>query len=276
MLSALLLALREGMEIALILGIVLSALRKTDRHEYVTQVWWGAAAAGIASALAAVLLHSLGTSLEYPAEPIFEGVLMLTAAGLLTWMIFWMQRQARYLRGTIEAEVRRRATAPNRKRQAIFWLAFIAVLREGVELALFLAAAAFTAAPGATVLGALLGLAAAAGLGWALFAAALRLNLNAFFRVTSILLILFAAGLAAHGVHELNEVGLVPPVIEHLWDASPLVSEESLPGALLQTLLGYNANPSLTEALTYMAYLAGVAFALWRARNPRPLASQIA
>jgi len=112
----------------------------------------------------------------------------------------------------------------------------------------------------------ILGLGTAALLGWTLFATTVRLDLRRFFQVTGILLILFAAGLVAHGVHEFNEVGWIPSVIEHVWDVNAIVDENSVPGQLLKTLFGYNGNPSLTEMIAYFAYLVVVTI-LWR-REP--------
>lgn len=268
MLPGFLLALREGLEIALILGIVLGALKKTERSELGPMVWGGAITAALLSVLVAIILRSIGAALEGRAEEIFEGMMMLAAAGVLTWMIFWMQRQARYLKSELEAGVRQATGQAGR--WALFSLAFIAVIREGIELALFLTAAALTSSGWATYLGAALGLLAAAGLGWALFSATLRLNLQVFFQVTSILLLLFAAGLVAHGIHELNEASVIPGVIEHVWDTNPYLDEASFSGSLLGTVFGYNGNPSLTEVLAYFGYLAVVLFALWRSGQPRP------
>lgn len=262
MLPAFLLALREGMEIALIIGIVLGALQKTNRKELSGRVWAGAWSAALLSLALVLLLTALGARMEGQAEQIFEGVMMLTAAVVLTWMIFWMQNQSRNLKGELESDVRRALGGPGKT--AIFSLAFLAVLREGVELALFLTATALASAPGATLLGAALGLASAGAIGWAVFAATVRLNLRQFFQVTSALLILFAAGLVAHAVHEFNQAGLVPVIVEHMWDTNGLVHEDSTLGSLLRTLFGYNGNPSLSEVLAYVTYLAMVLLALWR------------
>jgi high-affinity iron transporter len=262
MFPAFLLALREGMEIALIIGIVLGALQKTERQELTVFMWVGASLAAALSIALALILTGLGASLEGPAEAIFEGVMMLTAAIVLTGMIFWMQSQSRTLKSELETDVRRAVGRAGK--WAIFSLAFLAVIREGFELALFLTATALASAPGATLLGAVLGLGTAAMIGWALFSAILRLNMHLFFQVTSILLILFAAGLVAHGVHEFNEAGLIPPIVENVWDTNYLVDEDSTFGALLRTLFGYNGNPSLSEVLAYATYLAVVFFVLWR------------
>ncbi|MEZ0397201.1 MAG: iron uptake transporter permease EfeU [Anaerolineales bacterium] len=262
MLPAFLLSLREGLEAALIIGIVLGALRKINRPDLKPAVWAGTGGAILVSLLAGGLLTALGLSLEGKAEEIFEGFTMLMAAGILTWMIFWMNRQGRHLRAELESGVRQAASASNRR--ALFGLAFLAVVREGVELALFLSAAAFAVQGGGTLAGALLGLAAAILLGWLLFTATLRLNLRRFFQVTGILLILFAAGLVAHGVHEFNEAGWIPPVIEHVWDVNPWLDENSTVGSILKALFGYNGNPSLTEALLYLGYFALIFLGLKR------------
>lgn len=260
MLPSFLLSLREGLEAALIIGIVLGALRKINRDDLRSVVWGGALIATIISLIAAFILNILGASLEGSAEEIFEGITMFLAAGVLTWMIFWMQRRARTIKGDIEADVRL-ATMKTGKR-ALFLLAFLAVLREGVELALFLTATALASDSQQILGGALLGLGTAVLLGWALFATTIRLDLRRFFQVTGALLLLFAAGLVAHGVHEFNEVGWIPAIIEHLWDINYILDEESILGQILKALFGYNGNPSLTEVLAYCGYIAAIAISL--------------
>ena len=268
MLPTYLLSLREGLEAALIIGIVLGALSKIRRTDLSTAVWLGVLSAVGVSILTALLLTSFGMSLEEEAEQIFEGLTMLIAAGILTWMIFWMGKQARFLKGELEAGVNKAAATTGKR--AMFWLAFIAVVREGIELALFITAAFFAGDQSQvisniiqTLAGTILGLGTAALLGWTLFATTTRLDLRRFFQVTGFLLILFAAGLVAHGVHEFNEVGWIPSVIEHVWDVNAIVDENSLFGLLLKTLFGYNGNPSLTEMIAYFVYLAVVSV-LWR------------
>jgi len=132
--------------------------------------------------------------------------------------------------------------------------AFVAVVREGIETALFLTAAAFSATPVQTLIGGGLGLAVAVVVGWVLFAVSVRLDVRAFFRVTSVLLILFAAGLVAHGVHELQEAGVLPAIVEHVWDINPILDENSAVGSILKALFGYNGNPSLLEMVSYVTY----------------------
>jgi len=266
LLTSLLLSLREGLEAALIIGILLGALRQIQRRDLAPAVWSGTVLALVISVLAALGLTVLGLSFEGPAEKIFEGFTMLLAAVVLTWMIFWMSRQAQTLKSGLEDDVQK---ATRSGRGGLFLLAFFAVIREGIELALFLAAATFTTDSRQTLIGALLGLACAALLGLLLFASTLRLNLRHFFQVTGFLLLLFAAGLVAHGVHEFNEVGWIPPVVEHVWDVNAVIDENSVPGQLLRTLFGYNGNPSLSEVISYFVYLA-VVMVLWR-RDTAPV-----
>lgn len=260
MLPSYLLSLREGLEAALIIGIVLGALQKIRRSDLAHMLWYGTFTAIGVSILTAVLLTLLGLSLEESAEQIYEGITMLIAAGLLTWMIFWMGRQARTLKAELEANVNRAAASTDKR--AMFWMAFIAVVREGVELAFFITAAFFIGNNEdvgtntiQTLTGVVLGLGTAILLGWSLFATTVRLDLRRFFQVTGFILILFAAGLVAHGIHEFNEVGWVPSVIEHIWDVNAIIDEKSMLGELLKTLFGYNGNPSLTEMIGYFAYL---------------------
>jgi len=260
MIPSFLLSLREGIEAALIIGIVLGALRKIKRSELSPQVWYGTFSAVGVSLTMGIFLTMLGLQLEGKAEEIFEGFAMILAAGVLTWMIFWMQNQARHIKGKLETGVRQ--TALQTGKRGLFALAFLAVLREGIELALFLTAAVFTSSPQQTVMGGLLGLGSAAILGWLLFASIIQLNLRRFFQVTGILLLLFAAGLVAHGVHEFNEVGWIPGVVEHIWNTNPILHEDSTLGLMLKALFGYNGNPSLTEVVAYLAYISALALGL--------------
>ncbi|HEY5903416.1 MAG TPA: FTR1 family protein [Anaerolineales bacterium] len=273
MLPSYLLSLREGIEAALIIGIVLGALRQIRRTDLSPALWWGVIAASGVSLLAAILLTVLGLELEGPAEPIYEGATMLLAAGILTWMIFWMSQQARTLKSELEEGVHRAAGSAGWR--AIFGLAFVAVVREGIELALFLTASVFATNTLQTSIGAALGLGTAILLGWSIFATTVRLDLRRFFQVTGFLLVLFAAGLVAHGVHEFNEVGLIPAVIEHIWDANAFLPAASILGQFMKALFGYNPTPSLTEMLAYFAYMAAVFTALRSSqRKSVPAATQ--
>ncbi len=267
MVPSILLTLREGLEAALIIGIVLGALNKFNRTDLKPVVWLGAGLAAGISLLVAIVLQLLGIAFSGAGEEIFEGITMLLAAGVLTWMIFWMAKNGRHLSANIESEIRQAAIQQGKR--AVFLVAFFAVVREGIELALFLTATSLTAGGLATLIGAVIGLASSAVLGWLLFSSLVKLNLRRFFLVTNILLIVFAAGLVAHGVHELNEVMIIPPIIEHVWDINWLLDENSFVGEMMKVLFGYNGNPSLTEVLAYVAYCGIVVFALVRGQNPR-------
>jgi len=267
MLPGFLLALREGIEAALIVGIVLGVLRKMNRLDRAPYVWLGVAAAAAVSVLGAIGLNMMGAKLEGAAEQVFEGVTMLLAAGVLTWMIFWMQRQGRLIQIGLEADVK---TALTRGQAwALFSLAFFAVVREGIELTLFLTAANFSAAEASQTpflgwLGGVLGLIAAVIVGWLVFDTTVKLNLRRFFQFTGALLIVFAAGLFGTAVHEFNELGWIPPVVEHIYDVNSIVPESSLVGQFLKALLGYNGNPSLTETIAYVGYFAAIVFLVRR------------
>jgi len=253
MFPALLLALREGLEAALVIGILLGTLRQIRRNDLRPAVWQGLLAALLVALGAGGLLYALSLPLEGAAEKIYEGVTMLLAASVLTWMIFWMQHHAASLKESLATKVRRDALSGGRL--PLFLIAFFAVVREGLELALFLTATTLTEGLSATLVGALLGLIAAAALGWGLFASLIRLDLRRFFVITGVLLTLFAAGLVAHGMHEFIELGWLPTLLDPVWNTNPLLPEQSPLGRLLTALFGYNGNPSLTEVLAYWGYL---------------------
>ena len=261
MIAALVLSLREGLEAALIIGIVWGALKRLQRMDLAPALWRGAGAAALASLVIALALGAIGAKMEGKAEEIFEGVAMFLACGVLTWMVFWMRRQAGTIKQTLESSVSQAASGGGQR--GLFTLAFLSVGKEGFELVLFLIAARFASDAWQTLFGALAGLAAAALLGWMLFATTRRLSLRAFFGVTNVLLIVFAAGLAAHGVHEFNEAGVIPAVIEPVWDTSRLLSDSSLVGEIFKALLGYNSNPSLSEVISYLGYYLVIGLALY-------------
>lgn len=271
MITGFILALREGLEAALIVGIVLGALRQMGKENLARAVWGGVISAGVVSFIGAAVLYRVGIQLEGKAEEIFEGMTMLLAAGILTWMIFWMKRQAIYLRMNLEKDVQRAATSSGMK--ALFLLAFVAVVREGLELSLFLTAAAFSGNDVFTWLGGLVGLIFAILLGWLFFRTTVKLSLQRFFQLTSILLLFFAAGLVGHGIHELNEAGWIPALVEPVWNVNPILDEKSLLGMLLTSLFGYNGNPSLSEAVGYLSYFIIIGFAIWK-KPPRRIAIQ--
>ena len=262
MAQALVITLREGLEMALVVVVVLALLGRMGRRDQFSYVWWGVGAAILLSVVAGGLLFALGFAFEGRAEDIFEGVAMLLAAGVLTWMVVWMRRQARHIRGELERQVREAVAAGSTLTLAS--IAFLAVGREGLETALFLFTAVKTSTPFATFIGAVIGLVIAGLLGLGLYRGSRRLNIGLFFNVTGVFVILFAAGLLVRGLHEFQEVGFLPIVIEHVWDINGLLSEREGLGAFLKSLLGYNGNPSLMEVITYPVYLILALFYLLR------------
>lgn len=217
----------------------------------------------LASVGAGALIYFTAGELSGRGEQAFEGTATVVAAGVLTWMIFWMRRQSANIKASLHADIQ--SAMKSGVALGLVTLAFVAVVREGVETALFLFAATRTAeSPLAFAIGALVGLAIAVIIGIAVFRGTSRLHLRTFFNVTGLLLIVFAAGLVAHGIHEFNEGGMLPPIVDHLWDTGRVLPDESTLGRFLTALLGYSSNPSLLEVIGYFGYLAVVLWAYLR------------
>ena len=200
--------LREGFEASLIVGIVLAFLDRTGRRDGFAAVWAGAIAALALSITVGAALFVVGAELEGTAEHVFEGVTMLAAAGLLTWMIFWMRRQARSIRKELEGQVQSALATGSSLALAV--VAFVGVAREGVETALFLFSSVEGSNTVISLISAALGLVVAIALGYAFYRGSSRLDLRRFFTITSGLLLVFAGWLLAMGLHELAEGGVIP------------------------------------------------------------------
>jgi len=255
--AAFVIAVREGIEAALIVSILLAYLRKLERSDGVRLVWWGAGLAVLLSALAGTLIFAVGGEFEGTAEQVFEGLVTLTAVSVLTWMIFWMRRQGARIRTELHEKVDTALVAGG---LALGALAFFAVLREGIETALFLfAAAEGTAVEGGGVteqmIGALLGLALAVVLGVLLYRGGIKLDLRTFFRVTGAVIIVVAAGLFAYSIHELQEAGWLPFLTATAFDLSSFLADDRGVGAVLRGLIGYNADPTVLEVVAWITYL---------------------
>ncbi len=268
MIPSFIITFRETLEAALVVGIILSYLVRIEQTKYNNVVYVGVISGIVASIIGALLFTSIAGGFTGRAEEIFEGITMLFGALLLTTMILWMMKQKHI---AMELEHRVATELTKAYKFGLFSLVFIAVLREGIETVIFLGASSFVSTNN-TMIGALAGITAAIFLGYAIFVGSMKINIKKFFNITSILLILFAAGLVAHGVHELQEATIIPTVIEQVWDINPPVNpggsypilhEEGYIGSILKGLFGYNGNPSLIEVLSYLVYLALV-FVLWR------------
>jgi high-affinity iron transporter len=255
--AAFVIALREGIEAALIVSIVLAYLKQLGRADRSRLVWWGTGLAVLLSAALGTLIFAVGADFEGTAEQVFEGLVTLTAVGVLTWMIFWMRRQGARIKSELQHKVDTALVAGG---LALAALAFFAVLREGVETALFLFAAAEGTAVegggiGAQLVGAALGLVLAIVLGVLLYRGGIRMNLRSFFKVTGVILIVVAAGLFAYSVHELQEAGWFPFLEAHAYDISATLPDDEGLGAVLRGLVGFNADPGVLEVLAWATYL---------------------
>jgi high-affinity iron transporter len=200
--------LREGFEASLVVGVVLAFLDRTGRRDGFAAVWIGVAAALALSLVVGIALFAAGAELEGTSEAVFEGTVMLVAAGLLTWMIFWMRKRARTLRS--ELEDRTQAALDAGSAVGLALVVFLGVAREGVETALFLFSSVEGSNHGLSLLAAGIGGAAAVGLGYLFYRGSHRLNLRTFFTATSALLLVFAGYLVAMGLYELSEAGVIP------------------------------------------------------------------
>lgn len=249
-----LITLREGLEAALLLGIILAYLTKIGQRQLFKQVWGGAGAAVLLSLGAGLGVYFTVGELSSLVLDTVEGVAMFAAAGLLTGMIFWMRRHAGSLKRDLQ--VRAEQAVAGGAPLAVAGLAFTVVAREGVETALFLLAGSFQAGAGwAYVVGGLAGLVLASVLGYLVYKGGTRLTLQVFFNVTGALLIVFAAGLVMNGLKEFHEVSLIPALVPHVWDTYAYFSDTTPAGRLAATLLGYDASPSLLQVLAYFGYL---------------------
>ncbi len=273
--SGLLTGLREGVEAALIVSIICAYLSRTGNGRHLGRIGVGVTTAVAASAAFGVLIFATLGELQTPWEQVFEGTTLLVASSVVTWMLFWMRRQAGSVAGELKRALERALTAGSAWGLAL--LAFTAVIREGIETALFLvgqaAAAASAGGRGAAsvLVGATVGLLIASGLGYGFYRGSRRLDLGRFFRWTGVLLILIAAGLLGGAVHEFVEIGWVPVGTQVAFDASAVLPQASGLGLFLHALLGYQSSPEVVAFATWTIYLA-LALTLYL----RPLAPRAA
>ncbi len=278
--SGLLTGLREGVEAALIVSIILTYLVRTGNRRHFPMIWAGTAAAVGLSLLAGIGLFATIGGLESPYEQIFEGLTMLLAAAVVTWMLFWMRRQSGSARNELQSSVDRALSQGSAVGLAI--LAFTAVIREGLETALFLvgqATSADTAASG-VLLGALVGLGIAVLLGVGFYRGARLVNLRTFFKWTGIALIFIAAGLLSRAVHEFVEIGWITIGTSQAFDLSTALPHSAIDGApggmvllagqFLRALFGYSSQPELITFLVWAAYVVIVLILYLRPLTPRP------
>lgn len=253
MLSSFFIAFREGLEAFLIIGIIISYLMKIGEKRYVKHVIYGVVAAIASSIGIAYIFELLLGGFEGKIEEIFEGAVMLLAVVVLTYMIFWMNRQAKNIRSDIEMSVEK---AINKGRVfSLLFLGFIVVFREGAETVLFFRAISYQVNSTELIIGGMSGILSSIVLAVIFFVTTKKVNLSAFFKITGILIMLIAAGLFSTAIHEFQEAGIFPVIRDNIYDLSKILSKDSIAGGILKSLFGYNPSPSLLVTITYSMYL---------------------
>lgn len=274
MLTAFFVMLREGFEAALIVAILYAYLRRVSRHDLVPAMWQGVLAAALLSAALGVLTHLFLDGLEGEARLRSFAAISVFAVAVLTWMIFWMRRHARAIRGELHEVLDGAISRSGRIRWAVTAAAFLAVLREGLEAALFMIATATTQDGSLVLAGALAGLAVAGSLGWAVVLGGRRMPMRQFFRVTGLVLVLFAGGLLARSVMFLQAGRDLPTAWNDVYDLTsvPWLTVDTEVGRFLGAMLGWDPRPSVEQAAAYLLYVGVVAWLFLR--DPAPTAGQ--
>jgi high-affinity iron transporter len=275
MIPTFVITLREGVEASLIVGIIAAFLVKEGRRDALRQMWLGVAIAIVLCTAVAVILRVVGEELPRKEQEGLETIVGLIAVAAVTYMIVWMRRHARGIKAELEGEAA--SALATGSTMALVGMAFLAVLREGFETTVFLLAA-FNDATDTTAAGggAVLGLAAAIAIGLGLYRGGVRINLSRFFRVTGLVLVFVAAGLLATAAHTAHEAGWINGLQTEAFDLSWLVQPGTVSGSLLTGMLGLQPQPTVIEAVVYLAYAVPMAlYVVWpnrlrpRARAPK-------
>lgn len=256
MLSTFVIALREGLEAALIVGILVAYLVRSERRHLLKPLWIGVATAIAASLALGAILSFTSAELTPRGEELFAGLTSFIAVGLVTWMVFWMKRTARTLRDQLHGKVDSAITGGS---ISLALVAFFAVVREGLETALFIYTNFKTvgAASSATV-GLVLGLALAVALGYLIYNRSVKINLSKFFTITGVALIIVAAGVLSYGIHEFQELGFLPGPDTLIWDVTPWIAKESILGSVLGGTIGFDTTTSFLQFFAWAGYLIAV------------------
>jgi high-affinity iron transporter len=256
MLSTFIIALREGLEASLIVGILVAYLVKSGRRSFLLPLWVGVGLAITVSLASGAFLTFTSTELSSRGEEFFAGTTSFLAVILVTWMVFWMKRTARHLKSQLEGQM---SVAILGGPIAIASAAFFAVLREGLETSLFIYSnfKSVSSTPTAT-LGLILGLGVSISLGYLIYRSSIKINLAKFFKYTGTALIVVAAGVLSYGIHEYQELGWLPGPDFFIWDVTPWIAKESLLGGILGGTIGFDTTTSWLQFLVWSAYLATV------------------
>jgi high-affinity iron transporter len=254
-LATLVIFLREGVEASMIVAILLAYLNRIGKREHFRDVFLGVGAALLLAAVAGAVVYTTVRSYDGTrGQTIFETVTYLLAAAVLTYMTFWMRNHAR----TISKELRSRAEAAldGKARWGLGLLAFQAVGREGLETVVFTLAILFSTSPAGAVTGAAIGLAGSLVIAFVIYRLGHKLNLGRFFTVIGVLLMVFAAGLLADAIQNMQELGWLPLLNLPMWHTGRLLSEDSALGDVLHSFFGYSDAPTPLQLLVYVGYLA--------------------
>ncbi len=255
MLATLVIFLREGVEASMIVAILLAYLNRLGRREHFRDVFLGVGAALLLATTAGAVIYLTVRSYDGTrGQTIFETVTYLLAAGVLTYMTFWMRNHAR----SLSKELRARADAAldGRARWGLGLLAFQAVGREGLETVVFTLAILFSTSPAGALGGAVIGLAGSLAIAFVIYRLGHKLNLSRFFTVIGVLLMVFAAGLLADAIENLQQLGWLPVLDGAMWHTGRLLSEDSAFGDVLHSFFGYSDAPTPLQLMVYVAYLA--------------------
>ena len=265
MLAPFLIMLREGLEAALIVGIIASYLRQTGRRAWLPAIWVGVFLAIAVALFAGAAIQLLASGFPQKTQELIEAAIGLIAVAVLTGMVFWMRRAARSIKAELHAGIDAALSHPGGAGTwALIGMVFMAVAREGLESVFFLLAMFQQSQDASAPIGALLGVLVSIGAGWAIYAGALKLDLRRFFRWTGKFILLVAAGLLAGSVKALHEAGLWNGLQEPVYDLSHLLPESSPLGTVLSGLLGYREAPTLGEALAWAGFLTVTLFLFLR------------
>lgn len=274
MFSSFLIGLREGLEAALIVAILVAYLVRTSNGHALSRMWLGVGAAVGLSILLGLGLTFVEDSLTDQTAKVFAGVTSLLAVGLITWMIFWMALNARTIKAHLHGEMDR---ALKTSTLAVAMVAFFAVVREGLETAIFLWVGIRASGDAlSSVVGALIGLATAVILGFFMYKGAVRLNLTALFTWTGALLVIVAGGILRYAVHEFQEVGWLPGMDNTAIDISGTISPDGVAGTLLRGLLSLSPTMSWLEVIAWLLFVIPVLIAFFIVvgrKNTRPTAA---
>lgn len=273
MLAPFLIMLREGLEAALITGIIASYLRQTGRQEWLPAIWVGIFLAVALSLFTGAALLLVSAEFPQKMQEMFEAVIGLVAVVVLTSMVFWMRRAARSIRAGLQRDIDRAIEAPRGAAWALIGMAFFAVAREGLESVFFLLAI-FQQSPGpAAPLSALAGVAVAVVVGVAIYYGGIRIDLRRFFRWTGIFILFVAAGLLAGSLRNLHEAGVWNLLQTRVFDLSETLPVSGVIGTILSGLFGYHEAPTLGEAIVWAAFLAVTLTLFLRPERPAPAAA---